>query len=259
MRSNQETPQVPSGTAALVKGLDILNLIGSSTRPLRFNEIQKSSGFTKPTLARILRTLLAYRLIKQDDDTRYYTAGDRFLELAQHAWEIFDLRSAASGELGRLSALTEETVAVCKLDGDAVRYVDHRNSGGLSVQIMSNQRSPLHSTASGKALLAFLPYGTQRSLITALDFKSFTDKTICDIEAFRKELAVTQSRGYAVSIEEHIEGVSSVAAPINGPNGTSVGALAVMGPASRLNDDKLHAAGEDLMAAARRITGVTGL
>jgi DNA-binding IclR family transcriptional regulator len=110
------------GAAALAKSLDILNLIASSPHLLRFTEIQKSSGISKPTLARILRTLLAYHLIKQNKKDSFYTVGNRFLELAHRAWETFDLRTAASTELERLSALTGETVAVCQLDDEAVQY-----------------------------------------------------------------------------------------------------------------------------------------
>ena len=258
MVSGSGNQKVPKGAAALAKGLDILNLIASSPHPLRFSEIQKSSGIPKPTLARILRTLLAYQLIKQNEKDNFYTVGNRFLELAHRAWETFDLRTAASTELERLSSLTGETVAVCQLDGDAVQYLDHRSSGGLSVQVLQNQRSPLHATAAGKALLAFISSNTQRSAINIIDFQRFTKNTICDVEAFRAELGITQARGYAISIEEHSEGVAAVATPVSGPEGTPVGALVVMGPKSRFKADKLHATGRDLMAASRRITGIAG-
>jgi sugar lactone lactonase YvrE/DNA-binding IclR family transcriptional regulator len=258
MISERKSRAVPTGAAAFAKGLDVLSLIGSSPNPLRFSEIQKSSGITKPTLARILRTLLAYRLIQQNEENNCYRLGSRFLELGHRAWEVFDLRSAASSELDRLLILTGETVVVNQLEGDAIQCLDFRVSGGLKVQVVQNQRSPLHSTSTGKALLAFLPSSTQLSMIDGIDFERFTAKTICDIQSFRAELAVTQARGYAISVEEHLEDVSSVAAPIHGPNGIPIGALAVAGPSSRLNADKLHATGRDLMAASRRITGIAG-
>lgn len=258
MVSEKKSRSVPIGAAALAKGLDVLNLIASSPYPMRFSAIQKNSAIPKPTLARILRTLLAYRLIKQNEENSYYSLGGRFLELGHRAWEIFDLRSAAAKELDRLSDLTGETVVVNQLQEGVVHCVDFRSSGGLSVQVEQNQRSPLHSTATGKALLAFLPSGDQSALIDTIAFERSTANTICDIKAFRAELAVTQARGYAISVEEHLEGVASVAASISGPNGSPIGALAVVGPAARFNTDKLHATGRDLMAAARRITGIAG-
>jgi|GEM_PF-20046 len=259
MHEESQKPPVPAGAAALAKGLDILNLIGASPYPLKFNQIQNESDLPKPTLARILRALQAYRLINQNKETNRYSLGNRFLEFAHRAWDAFDLRTASFHELERLSSSSQETVAVAHLDGGTVKYLDHRSPGGLTVQIRQDQPSPLHASAAGKALLAFAPLSAQKEAIKVIEFRRFTNRTICDLPAFRSELALTQARGYAISIEEHFEGVSAVAAPITGPRGQLVGALAVLGPSSRLNADIIHSTGRDLIAASRRITGIAGV
>src|SRR5690606_40767569 len=107
----REEPDVPVGAAALAKGLTLLDMVADASRPVRFAELLKRSGLPKPTFARILRTLIAFRLVRHDEKTGTYTLGQRFLELSHRVWDTFDLNSAALPELERLSAELGETVA----------------------------------------------------------------------------------------------------------------------------------------------------
>lgn len=56
----------------------------------------RASGLPKPTFARILRTLIAYGLVRQDEARGTYVLGQRFLEMSHKVWESFDLVSAAT-------------------------------------------------------------------------------------------------------------------------------------------------------------------
>lgn len=248
----------PAGAAALAKGLALLDLIAEAPKPLRFADLQKMSGVPKPTLARMLKTLMVFRLIRQDEATGAYLLGHRFVELSHRVWDKFDLVSAAAPELARLSAELGETVALCRLDGHRVVYLEERSSGGLGVLIAVGRRVPVHCTAAGKALLAFQEPSFARSLAGQLDYDRFTPQTITDPQALEADLVLTRARGYAVSYEEHLAGVNTVAAPIAGRDGVPLGALVVLGPASRLDSSAIHPVGRELMAAARRITGTVG-
>ncbi|MGN7755215.1 SMP-30/gluconolactonase/LRE family protein [Sinorhizobium sp. 22678] len=248
----------PAGAAALAKGLALLDLIAEAPKPLRFADLQKMSGVPKPTLARMLKTLMVFRLIRQDEATGAYLLGHRFIELSHRVWDKFDLVSAAAPELERLSAELGETVALCRLDGQRVVYLEERSSGGLGVLIAVGRRVPIHCTAAGKVLLAFQEPSFARSLTGQIVYDRFTPQTITDPQALEADLVLTRARGYAVSYEEHLAGVNSVAAPIAGRDGVPLGALVVLGPASRLDSSAIHPVGRELMASARRITGTVG-
>ncbi len=248
----------PAGAAALAKGLALLDLIAEAPKPLRFADLQKMSGVPKPTLARMLKTLMVFRLIRQDETTGAYLLGHRFVELSHRVWDKFDLVSAAIPELDRLASELGETVALCRLDGQRVVYLEERSSGGLGVLIEVGRRVPVHCTAAGKVLLAFQEPSFARSLAGQITYDRFTPNTITDSQALEADLVLTRARGYAVSYEEHLAGVNSVAAPIAGRDGVPLGALVVLGPASRLDSSAIHPAGRELMAAARRITGTVG-
>lgn len=250
--------EIPAGTAALAKGLSLLDLIADADKPLRFADMLRASGLPKPTFSRILRTLIAYRLVRQDTPTGTYTLGHRFIELSHRVWESFDLASAAIPELDRLSAELGETVALCRLDGEQALYVEERSGDGLGVRVDQGRRVPLHCTAAGKAMISALEPSFLRALTGKLTLEKFTETTITDLAQLMAEVTLTRARGYAISYEEHLKGVNSVAAALPGRDGTPLGSIVVLGPASRLDRERIHPVGRELMAAARRITGSAG-
>jgi sugar lactone lactonase YvrE/DNA-binding IclR family transcriptional regulator len=254
-----EERDVPTGAAALAKGLYLLEVIGECATPPRFKDLQAATTLPKGTLARMLNTLLLFRLVRYEDSDSTYRLGHRLFELAHRVWESFDLRGAAAPVLDRLADETRETVALCSVDNHEILYIDQRSRGGaFGFRIEIGRRAPLHCTAGGKTLLAFAPPHERRAMLDGIRLERFTDRTIVDEEALNADLALARVRGYAISLEEHVEGVVSVAAPIFDHTGKAVAAIGVFGPHARLTNDRLHTTGRDLMEAARRISGNVG-
>lgn len=249
---------LPPGTGALAKGLMVLDLVADADEPLRFAELLRRSDLPKPTFVRILNALIAFGLVAKDEAKGTYALGRRFLELSHRVWDTFDLQAAAAPELSRLSEELGETIALCTLDGDRVLYVDERSGAGLGVRVDMGRRVPLHCTAAGKAFLAFLDPTVARGLMERMKLTAKTATTITDQAALEADLTLTRARGYAVSFEEHLNGVSSVACAVSGQDGSPIGVLTALGPASRLDAAHIHPVGRELIAAARRITGHAG-
>ncbi|MGL4635356.1 MAG: SMP-30/gluconolactonase/LRE family protein [Beijerinckiaceae bacterium] len=250
---------VPGGAAALAKGLYLLDVIGERDTPPRFKDLQIATGLPKGTLARLLSTLVAFRLVRHEASDSTYRLGNRLFELAHRVWETFDLRGASAPQIERIALETRETVAIATVDDDQVVYIDQRNHGGpFAFHIEVGRRAPIHCTAPGKALLAFLPPHDQRAILSRLSLEPHTPATIGDREQLAAELALTRARGYALSHGEHVDGVSSVAAPVFDHTGKVIAAIAILGPTSRLPSDRLHVLGRDLMEAVRLISGNVG-
>src|SRR5690606_16121867 len=95
-------------------------------------------------------------------------------------------------------------------------------------------------------------------LLSAISFERYTPHTITTPEALEAELELCRARGYAISDQEQILGVRSVAAPVFSPTGEATAAILVAGPTVRLDIDRLHIIGRDLMKVAHRITGNLG-
>jgi sugar lactone lactonase YvrE/DNA-binding IclR family transcriptional regulator len=237
------------GTQALTRGLALLNLVADAPAPLRFSEIAERAGLARPTAHRILAALTEARLLRHEPVTQTYALGPRLLEMAHRVWEGFDLRATAAPELERLARLAGETARLAVLDGDGVLYVDQRDAEQEAIRLVNRvgARVPPHASAAGKAMLAQLPAAERRALLDRLAPEA--------AEAIERDSTITAARGYALSLEEAAAGVNAVAAAVLDRRARPLGAIALVGPAFRLPEAKLHALGREVMEAARRVSG----
>ena len=202
---------------------------------------------------------MQFRFLRLAETDQTYRLGHRFFELAHQVWAAFDLRGAAEPELERLAQQERETVSLCELDNNQILYIDQRNGGGpFGFRIEVGRRAPAYCTAGGKAILAFLLPHRQREVLSGTTLVRHTDATIISEEALRADLALARARGYAISVEEHLKSVAAVAAPVLNHAGQPIAAVGVSGPKERLDAQRLHPLGRDLMEAARRISGNVG-
>lgn len=219
-------------------------------------EVAADVGVTKGTVHNHLSTLEDEEyVVKTDDDT--YKVGLRFLTLAHSARNrirVFDLvREEVDGlaeESGEMALFTveEHGLGVCvyrALSETAVRtplYVGHR--------------SELHHTAVGKAILAHLSRARVEAIVDRRGLADRTDRTITDVDALFDELAEIREAGFAFNREETITGLVGVGKPIFDPTGSVIGAISVIGPRSRLDDERFYEAVPDLLTRSVNIVQV---
>jgi sugar lactone lactonase YvrE/DNA-binding IclR family transcriptional regulator len=237
------------GTQALTRGLALLNLVADAPAPLRFSEIAERASLARPTAHRILAALTEARLLRHEPVTQTYALGPRLMEMAHRVWDGFDLRATAAPELERLARLAGETARLAVLDGDGVLYVDQRDAEQEAIRLVNRvgARVPPHASAAGKAMLAQLPAAERRALLDRLAPET--------ADAIERDCTLSAARGYALSLEEAAAGVNAVAAAVLDRRARPLGAIALVGPAFRLPEAKLHALGRDVMEAARRVSG----
>lgn len=242
----------------MAKALDILLCFSDSEPELSLTEISARLGIHKSTLHRLLGTLESKRFVQRDPGTGRYRLGTRLLELASLVVEHSNLQQRARPHLYRLVEECQETVDLSVLDGNSVVYLEvvespHR----VKLAAKPGQRLPIHSTASGKVLLAFVPpEELERLLPAALD--RYTESTLATREALLQDLSATQERGYAVSYQEYEAGINAVAAPVLDMRGHPIAAVAVAGPAFRLTRERLGEIAPAVRATAEAIARDVG-
>ena len=242
-------------TGTALKALALLDIIAAAEAPLRFKDLAVASGLTKPTLHRMLKSLLdtGYVRLRASDQT--YAIGLKVLELARHLRPDNDLRTAAQPVLTELSTATGEAAHLALLDGLEVLYAsEHRASDAIRTYYASERRVPIHCSSVGKAILAFLDPGTAADLIGRLPLTQYTKTTISTADTLTSEISLVRARGYAIDNEELEAGVRCVAAPIVDGRGDVLSAIGITGPAFRLPLERCHEIGAELMAAAGRIS-----
>jgi IclR family acetate operon transcriptional repressor len=120
------------------------------------------------------------------------------------------------------------------------------------------QTAPLHCTALGKAMLAWLPATEAESLVGEEPFRQNTDRTLTTWSALGAELAGVRHRGFAVEVEEMDVGASCIGAPILNAHGRPVAALSVSAFIARMGEKDRAVNGELLVQWCRRISHALG-
>ena len=210
----------------------------------------------KSTVSRILSTLQVEGLVSQNPETSKYRLGLGLISMAGVALGRVDVRGLAQPKLVELAKRTEETVNLTVLDGDECVNVD-REASPKPIRYVGwiGRRTPLHCTASGKVILAYLPADDRRTLLRT-PLQEFTDHTITDMEAFERSLEIVRQQGHAMVQEEFEVGFSAIAAPVFNVDGEVVATVSISGPSFRLDEGKmssfigaLHAATESISAS----------
>ena len=217
-------------------------------------ELSRRLDLHKSTVSRMLATLQHEGLVDQNPATGKYRLGLGLVGLAGVALGHLNARVAAQPYLKALAERTGETVNVVVIDGNECVVIERSNSP-QPIRYMGwiGRRSPLHCTASGKVLLAFMTQA-KREAILPDPLPAHTRHTLSTRAQLEKSLAKICRDGYSIVHEEYEEGFSSVAAPIFNHQAQAVGTLAISGPTYRLEKGKISEFVAPLLAATDKIS-----
>jgi IclR family transcriptional regulator, acetate operon repressor len=240
--------------------IDILELAAASRDGLPLKDLSLRVETPKSSLLPLLRTLSSRGYLEQGRAGEY-RLGPRALELAVRSRGGRDLAEVARPALEALMQRTGESAFLTTLAADAaaVVFIDVVESEQIiRYTVNVGQRSALHATANGKAILAVLPPAQRDEILRTLPLKRYTDRTLTSVGALRASLDEIRTAGVCVSLDEIVRGASGIAAPVYDREGRVAGACAVGGPTERMKPRLRQLAG-DVKTAARSISMLLGM
>ena len=224
----------PSGhVRSLDKAIDLIEALADESRGLSLAELAKRTGFNPSTAHHLVATLRHRGFVDQDPETRAYRLGYRLVALVHEFVSESDVYSAGVGPIRELRDASGDTAFLTALQ-DREKFVVFEATGRHPVQTsrprLSSQPS-LHSTASGKTLLAYLPSAEIAELVATMPLTRFTPNTIDGRDELAAELATIRRQGYALDREEWLVGLFGIAAPVFDRHGRCVATASVAFPA----------------------------
>jgi DNA-binding IclR family transcriptional regulator len=126
--------------------------------------------------------------------------------------------------LGVLQADQGNGVVVAAVDGKA----------GFSFHLEVDFEFPLHTSAPGKAFLAYMPAKERGAAYARMDFRQYTPSTIIRPEDMDPELESVIEKGYATDVSEQLEGCHCIGVPVFDAKHRVVAALWTTAPSSQL-------------------------
>lgn len=239
------------GTEAADRVADVLLLFARSDRALGVSQIARSLSLSKAVVHRILQSLTSRSLLQPVPEDSTYILGPAATTLGAKAWSQMDVRALSSPILRQLRDATRETTTLSVLVGHQRIYLDQFESPQeVKMVVDLGPRFPLHSGASSRSILAFLPPAFTEEAIRQLS----AIRPTLDAEAYRADLERVRERGYAVSRNERNTGAASIAAPFFDTGRNVMGSISSSGPVFRYGEEGHEDHVRLVMQAATAIT-----
>jgi DNA-binding IclR family transcriptional regulator len=196
-----------NGTRTVERALTLLSAVAQDGGTL--SQLARAADLSPSTASRLLGTLAAQELVRRDEHGQYH-AGARLRQLAAASLRADPLHELAGPHLSALAAETGETANLA-VSADRRRVVYLRQVAGpklVGTAAWAGRTIPSRGTALGAALAG------QVGLI-----------------------------GYVARAGAVEPDVTSIAAPVFGPDGEIVAALSVLAPTYRVTTRRVEACG----------------
>lgn len=205
----------------VVRALRLLEALNQET-VTTLDRLHLATGLPKPTLVRLLGTLIAAGYVHQISRRTGYSLAERVLRLADGFRHTDKVIEAARPFLYALTAQHKWPVAIATFDGDAmiVRGGTRHKSPFSTDPDYLDTRLPMLLSALGRAYLAFCPEEERKMILAMLRASPRRgDASARDKAAVARLLSTTRARGYAWPTPLRGDPALGIAVPImQGPN-----------------------------------------
>lgn len=197
-------------------------------------ELAKEMDLSLTVTHRLLATYKNHGYMIQNSETQRYELGVKFLEFSSLSKDKLKFRDFLAPNMEKLVEETDETIFLTWLDGvEGVSIAVAESSQSIRVAFDIGKRKPLHSGASNRIILAYLPEDEQNQILSG-KLERVTNHTITDPEEIRKSLAEMRQQGWGYTLGEATVDVAGIAVPLFDCSNRVIGSLAVAGPVYRI-------------------------
>lgn len=222
----------PSQVKSATRTLDIIEYVVAHERPLVAQEIATALGIPVSSLSYLLATLVERNYLLRDG--RRYSAGPG-LQRLQTGGGGFSLAERAAPLVRTLRVQLNETVSFfVRSAWDVEAIATETSEQALRYSINTGERLPMHTMASGKALLAALPDDELDRYFAETERVRFTPSTITQEKQLRRQIEEIRHSGIATTDEEYSLGIQGIGRVVT-VGGEPIGALSVAIPKARCN------------------------
>jgi IclR family acetate operon transcriptional repressor len=236
------------------KALLVLAYVAECGHVVSLKSVSGALGIPKTTAFRYLQTLTRAGFLAHDVRTDRYVGGPRLATIARINASIARARELARPLMQDLTREYEGTVNLAVKGDGAVVYLDViEPAGGFRTKVRSGDAHPLHSTALGKAILAFMPEEESLDYLSR-PLTERTGRTLVDRAELARQLRQVARSGYATETGENEDGAMCVGVPILDERSYPIVAISVSLPVQRMSPSHAMKAGDRLVQAARALS-----
>jgi len=241
---------------AIEKALLILSAFKPYNDEIGTVEIAQKLGLHKATVSRILQNLSKHGFVTQNPHSKKFRLGREIVELSTAMNQSFrsNLIDIAQPFIKNLRDKLRETIIFVVIGDSSARTV-YIIEGPRSIRLTGQvgETLPVHASAGGKAVLAFLSEERRNELLKGKLLR-VTEKTITNKKILLRQLDEIRRDGVAFDCGEFDRDTSGIAAPVFNYEDKPVAALTVAGPSQRITLSKTSPIASALKDAAKGIS-----
>ncbi|WP_231189097.1 IclR family transcriptional regulator [Haladaptatus sp. DYF46] len=207
--------------------------------PTTLSDVAQSLDLPMSTAHIHLATLVDSGYVVKSDGK--YQCSLLFLRTGGELRDEMPLFRAAKNEVDNLQEKLGEIANLATIEnGYMVQLYKSENAESIDDNAPLGDHFYMHTTATGKSMLAHLPQEDCEDILERRGLPRSTEGTIDDYEELMTDLETIRERGYSINRGEHFGGVCAAAVPIMSKNHSVLGAISLSGPISRMSDERIE-------------------
>lgn len=238
------------------RALSLVEILASEGGALSLSELAARADLNSSTCHHLISTLVNRGYLVHLGRSKGYALGKKLYELSDIAGRENDPTELLKDDLKTLSeqlghgvqlAMLSETSLMTKL-----RFAPAQNQ--LEEPDEVTKMTALHATATGKAILAWLPDSELMRVVSANGLNRYTESTITSLSGLIDELRLVRRRGYAIDEEELKKGVVCIGTALREGSGAVIASISVTVPAEMATEKYRLELSQSVVSAAQVLT-----
>lgn len=223
------------GSQAIRRTMSVLRALAvGQASGVGLQDVVHATGLARPTAHRILKALIAERMVEQHARSRRYAVGEEVTMLALARTRRPAVLDAAENVVDEVARLVGDTVFLTARVGDDTLCLVRR-LGSYPVQVLAIEvgvRRPLGVSSSGTAILSQMAPEDAVAIVSRNQprFESYR----MSVAQVLEHVAVAQRQGFYCSDRGIVPGTRALSVPIVGVDGAPVAALTLVGVRDRM-------------------------
>ncbi|WP_309649730.1 IclR family transcriptional regulator [Nocardioides sp.] len=242
---------------------DVVGRVGAVLRAVSAHEpsgattstLARECGLARPTVHRLLTSLLAEGLVDRDPGTGRWQLGPELFFLGSAAGSRYDVTAIAQPHVRRLAVATGESAFLSARRGDETICL-LREDGSFPIRshvLVEGIRFPLGVASAGMAVLAFLPDPEIDDFLGRVDLTPAHGPDHAP-HAVRRRVAETRASGWALNPGLIVEGSWGMGAAVFDADEQPAWALSLTGIERRFDEGRRRELGSLLLHEAHELS-----
>lgn len=238
------------------RALTVLEVVASERDGLSLSNIAGRTGLNSSTCHHLISTLVQRGYITHVSRSRGYALGPKIREINDFVEREMEpsvlLREdlkALGNHLGhgvQLAVLSDTSLMTKLSFASPVNQVQEPDE--------IEKMTALHATATGKAILAWIPDTELVRVISANGLNTYTPRTITSLSGLVEELRLVRRQKYAIDDEEFREGIVCIGSAIRKQGGEVVASISTTIQAEQATDEYRATVIREMIVAANQFS-----